>query len=57
MFKINISNMKRYLLIFMCIAVPFFVYSQNDTLLSFDKTPSFGICNPEGSNIRICNPV
>lgn len=19
--------------------------------------PSFGICNPEGSNIRICNPV
>ena len=29
--------MKRYLLIFMCIAVPFFVYSQNDTLLSFDK--------------------
>jgi hypothetical protein len=33
MFKINISNMKRYLLIFMCIAVPFFVYSQNDTLL------------------------
>ncbi len=21
------------------------------------RFPSFGICNPEGSNIRICNPV